>query len=257
MEEHHSILYEPVNRLLIALLGEPPVAKVEAVSPALAHFLFPAGTHAWIPDAAIMVLLLLLFFVTFFPIVSRRYSKTSPSKTQTFLEAVVSFLRGMIDEAIGHGSERKYLPIFGAFFVFIAAANLMGVFFFLQPPTGAISTTVALALVSFVYFNHQGIREHGVLGYLKHFLGPMLLIAPMFFVIEIIGTFARILSLSLRLFMNIAGEHATVGVFSSLVPILVPLPIMALGLFTALLQAYVFTILSTTYVGIATAHEEH
>jgi F-type H+-transporting ATPase subunit a len=132
----------------------------------------------------------------------------------------------------------------------------MGVFFFLQPPTGALSTTVALALISFVYFNKQGIQEHGVLGYLKHFLGPMLLIAPMFFVIEMIGTFARILSLSLRLFMNIAGEHQTVGVFTQLFP-LMALPIMALGLFTALLQAYVFTILSTTYVGIATAHEEH
>ena len=76
----------------------------------------------------------------------------------------------------------------------------------------------------------------------------MLLIAPLFFVIEIIGTFARILSLSLRLFMNIFGEHTTTGVFASLVPIVVPWPMMALGIFTALLQAYVFALLSAVYI---------
>jgi F-type H+-transporting ATPase subunit a len=135
--------------------------------------------------------------------------------------------------------------------------NLFGLFFFLQPPTGALSTTVALAVVSFVYFNYQGIKEHGLGGYLKHFMGPLLLIAPLFFVIEIIGTFARILSLSLRLFMNIFGEHTTTNVFASLVPSWSPGPMMALGIFTALLQAYVFALLTAVYVSGATAHEEH
>jgi F-type H+-transporting ATPase subunit a len=135
--------------------------------------------------------------------------------------------------------------------------NLFGLFFFLQPPTGALSTTVALAVVAFVYFNYQGIKEKGLGGYLKHFMGPLLLIAPLFFVIEIIGTFARILSLSLRLFMNIFGEHSTTNVFASLVPIVVPWPMMALGIFTALLQAYVFALLTAVYVSEAVAHEEH
>jgi F-type H+-transporting ATPase subunit a len=253
VQEHHSILYGPINALLIRLLGEPPVEKM---SPGMAAFFFPDGKEGWIPDAAIMTLLLLLLIAILFPLAARRFQRDRPSKVQSFLELLVSFLRDLADETIGHGS-RKYLPIVGGLFLFIAMGNLFGLFFFLQPPTGALSTTVALAVVSFVYFNYQGIREHGVGGYLKHFMGPLLLIAPLFFVIEIIGTFARILSLSLRLFMNIFGEHTTTNVFASLVPVVVPWPMMALGIFTALLQAYVFALLTAVYVSGATAHEEH
>ena len=252
MGEHHSILYGPINALLKKLLGEPPVEKL---SPAQAAFFFPDGKEAWIPDAAIMTLLLLLIFTVVFPLLARRYSKEKPSKTQSFLEMLVAGLRTLCEETIGHGGER-YLPIIGTFAVFIGVANLFGLFFFLQPPTGSLSTTVALAVVSFVYFNWQGVKEKGF-GYLKHFMGPLLLIAPLFFVIEIIGTFARILSLSLRLFMNIFGEHTTTNVFAQLVPIGVPWPMMALGLFTAVLQAYVFALLSAVYVAEAVEHEEH
>lgn len=253
MEEHHSALYGPINGLLKKILGEPPVEKL---SPGQAAFFFPDGKEAWIPDAAIMVLLLLLIFAVVFPLLARRYSKEKPSKTQSFFEMLVSGLKSMCEDTIGHGGE-KYLPIIGTFAIFIGVANLFGLFFFLQPPTGSLSTTVTLAVISFVYFNWRGIREHGLIAYLKHFMGPLLLIAPLFFVIEMIGTFARILSLSLRLFMNIYGEHTTTNVFASLVPIGVPWPMMALGLFTAALQAYVFALLSAVYVAGATAHEEH
>ena len=253
MQEHHSILYGPINALLLRLLGEPPLEKM---SPGMAAFFFPDGKEAWIPDAAIMTLLLLLLIAILFPLAARRFHRDKPSKVQSFLEMIVSFLRDLTEETVGHGG-RKYLTIVGGLFLFIAMGNLFGLFFFLQPPTGALSTTVALAVVSFVYFNYQGIKEHGLGGYLKHFMGPLLLIAPLFFVIEIIGTFARILSLSLRLFMNIFGEHTTTNVFASLVPIVVPWPMMALGIFTALLQAYVFALLTAVYVSGATAHEEH
>ena len=253
MQEHHSILYGPINALLIRLLGAPPIEKM---SPGAAAFFFPDGKEAWIPDAAIMTLLLLLVIAILFPLAARRFHRDKPSKVQSFLEMIVSFLNDLAEETIGHGS-RRYLPIIGGLFLFIALGNLFGLFFFLQPPTGALSTTVALAVVSFVYFNYQGIKEHGLGGYLKHFMGPLLLIAPLFFVIEIIGTFARILSLSLRLFMNIFGEHTTTNVFASLVPVVVPWPMMALGIFTALLQAYVFALLTAVYVSGATAHEEH
>jgi F-type H+-transporting ATPase subunit a len=252
--EHHSILYGPINALLIRLLGEPPVEKL---SPGLAAFFFPDGKEAWIPDAALMTLLLLLFFALFFPWLARRFDRERPGKLQSFFEMLVSGLRGLVDDAIEEGAHEKYLPIIGALAVFIGVANLFGLFFFLQPPTGSLSTTVALALVSFLYFNRQGIKEHGFIKYLGHFTGPLIWIAPLFFVIEIIGTFARILSLSLRLFMNIYGEHTTTNVFASLVPIVVPWPMMALGLFTAVLQAYVFALLSAVYVQIATAHEAH
>jgi F-type H+-transporting ATPase subunit a len=252
--EHHSILYGPINALLIRLFGEPPVEKL---SPALAAFLFPDGKEAWIPDAAIMTLLLLLVLAIFFPWLAKRYDREKPGNLQSFFEMLVSGLRGLVEEAVGDGASKRYLPIIGSLAVFIGAANLFGLFFFLQPPTGSLSTTVALALVSFFYFNKEGIREHGLFKYLGHFAGPMLLISPLFFVIEIIGTFARILSLSLRLFMNIYGEHTTTGVFASLVPVVVPWPMMALGIFTAFLQAYVFALLSAVYIQGATAHAEH
>jgi F-type H+-transporting ATPase subunit a len=254
VQEHHSILYGPINALLIRLLGEPPA---ERLSPGMARFFFPDGKEAWIPDAAIMVLLLTVLITILFPMAARRFDRKTPRGIQNFLEMIVSFLRGIVAETIGDGGVPVYLPIIGALFVFIAMGNLFGVFFFLQPPTGALSTTVALAVISFLYFNAQGIREHGLIGYLKHFMGPMLLIAPLFFVIEIIGTVARILSLSLRLFMNIFGEHTTTGVFASLVPVVVPWPMMALGIFTAILQAYVFALLSAVYIATAVAHEEH
>jgi len=256
--EHHSILYGPVNALLLHLLGEPPVEKL---SPGMAAFFFPDGKEAWIPDAAIMALLLVLILALFFSWAARGYDREKPGKVQSFLEMLVSALRGLVDESIdpSHGvpAHVRHLPMIGALAIFIGAANLFGMFFFLQPPTGALSTTVALAVISFFYFNKEGIHEHGIGGYLGHFLGPLIWIAPLFFVIEIIGAFARILSLSLRLFMNIYGEHTTTNVFASLVPIVVPWPMMALGIFTAFLQAYVFALLSSVYVQLATAHEEH
>ena len=254
MSEHHSILYGPINRLLIALFGPPPV---ENLSPAAAAFWFPDGKAAWIPDHAIMVLLVMLIFLVFLPLAARRYDKERPGRVQNFLEMVVAGVRSLVSDIIGHGAEKTYATVIGGFALFIFVANLFGLFFFLQPPTGTLSTTVALALLSFLYFNFQGIKEHGFFGYLKHFMGPVLWLAPLFFVIEIIGNFARILSLSLRLFMNIYGEHTATSIFAGLVPIVVPWPLMGLGLFTALLQAFIFATLSSVYISLATAHEEH
>ena len=102
------------------------------------------GAVTWIPDAAIMTLLLLAIFAVFFPWMARRYSREKPSKLQSFFELLVSGLRGLVDDSIEEGAHRKYLPIIGTFAIFIAAANLFGLFFFLQPPTGSLSTTVAL-----------------------------------------------------------------------------------------------------------------
>lgn len=254
MEEHHSILYEPVNRLLITLLGPPPVEKL---SPGFATFFFPDGKQAWIPDYALMTLLVLLLLAVFIPLAARRFNLEKPNRVQTALEALVAGIRGLLTDIIGHGADKKYLHIIGTFAVFIFVANIFGLFFFLQPPTGTLSTTVALALISFIYFNWQGIREQGFFKYLGHFMGPVLWLAPLFFVIEMIGNFARILSLSLRLFMNIFGEHTATGIFAGLAPILVPWPMMALGVFTALLQSFIFVTLTSVYLSLATAHEEH
>jgi F-type H+-transporting ATPase subunit a len=270
--EHHSILYGPVNGLLIRLLGEPPVDRL---SPGAAAFWFPDGKEAWIPDPALMGILVLVLFAVFLPLAARRYDKNRPGSTQNVLELLVESLRGLVDDIIGHGAGKKYLWMIGSFAVFIGVSNLFGMFFFLTPPTAVFSTTLALAVISFFYFNWQGIRANGFFGYLRHFAGPslmperpskvlfiallpaVLLFGALFFAIETIGNFARVLSLSLRLFMNISGEHTVTGFFSSILPILVPWPLMILGLFTAFLQAFIFVTLTSVYINLLTAHEEH
>lgn len=234
MEHHHSIFYEPVNYL---------------------WRLF--GTGFDIPDHVVMALVVLLISAIVFPLMSRRISRENPGGFQQFLEFIVGGLKGLLEDIVGHGADRKYLNVIGAFAVFIFISNIVGQFFFLQPPTANVNTTLALALMSFVYFNWQGIKEQGLVHYLKHFMGPVLLIAPLMFIIEMIGNFARILSLSMRLFGNIFGEHTATGIFMGFMPLVVPWPMQALGIFGAVLQTFIFVLLTMVYIGGATATEEH
>lgn len=235
MGHESSILYKPVNALWHSVQHR----------------------FAWdIPDHVIMALLVLLISTVLFVAVSRRINRDNPGPLQHALEMVVGGLKGMLHDIIGHGGER-YLTIIGAFAVFIFLSNIFGIFFFLQPPTSNPNTTFALSLSAFLYYNFEGIRRQGILKYLKHFMGPVLWLAPIMFFIEMIGNFARILSLGMRLFGNIFGEHTATGIFMSLVPLVVPWPMMALGIFGALLQTFVFIMLTTVYIGGAVAAEEH
>ena len=147
--------------------------------------------------------------------------------------------------------------IIGGFASFIFVSNLFGLFFFLQPPTGNPNTTFGLGLTAFLYYNWQGIKTQGVGHYIKHFMGPMPLLAPLMFPIELIGHFARILSLGMRLFGNIFGEHTATGIFMGMLPFVLPWPMMGLGIFGAFLQTFVFIMLTMVYISGATAAEEH
>jgi F-type H+-transporting ATPase subunit a len=234
MEHHHSALWAPVNALWRRL-----------------------GFNFEFPDHVIMALLVLLISSTLFPFIARRISRDNPGGFQQFLEFIVGGLRGLVEEIIGHGSSRKYLNTVAAFAVFIFISNILGLFYFLQPPTGSVNTTFALALCSFIYFNYQGIKTQGIVHYMKHFMGPIPALAILMFPIEIIGNFARILSLGMRLFGNITGEHTATGIFMGMMPLIVPWPMMALGIFGATLQTFVFTLLTMVYIGGAVASEEH
>jgi F-type H+-transporting ATPase subunit a len=263
VHHEHSIFFGLFNALLTRILGPvdgAPAWWKNGVDLGGFHVagIAPRGEHGellgWIPDHVAMTIVVFLFLALFFFWASRRYRKDTPGPLQNAIEVFVDFLRGVIRENVPHDG-MKYLPIAGTFFFFIFFANLCGLFFFLQPPTANLNVTFALSITCFLYFNAEGIRAHGLLGYLKHFLGPVLAMAPLMFVIEMIGNFARALSLSMRLYGNIYGEHTANSIFAGLVPILVPWPMMALGIFGALLQAYVFTLLTTVYLGGATAHE--
>ncbi|MGH9443000.1 MAG: F0F1 ATP synthase subunit A [Thermoanaerobaculia bacterium] len=250
----HSFFYEPVNRFLTWVLGPPPVAKL---SPRMAAFLFPDGPRYWLQDTVIMSALLLLVLAVALPLARRRFRKRNPNWFQNLNETIVLAVRSLIDDVIGHGASKRYLPLLGTFTYFILISNLMGQFFFLSPPTASFQATLALAVTSFIYFNVEGVRAQGALGYLKHFAGPVWWLAILFFPIELIGTFARVLSLSLRLAGNVSGEHMATGIFFGMAPILVPWPMMILGLIGALLQTFIFVMLSIIYIYLATAHEEH
>lgn len=231
---HHetSILYGPVN----------------AIAKKLGFY---------IPDHVLMALLVLVLSLIVFPLMTRRLSKHDPGAFQQILELVVHGLKGLLEDVVGHGAGNRFLYIIGAFASFIFLSNIFGLFYFLQPPTGNVNTTFALSTLAFLYYNYQGVRAQGPLGYLKHFMGPLLLLAPLMFVIEVIGHLARILSLGMRLFGNIYGEHTATGIFMGIFPVGLPWPMMALGIFGALLQTFVFIMLTMVYLGGAVTVEEH
>jgi F-type H+-transporting ATPase subunit a len=212
---------------------------------------------AWdIPDHVIMAALVLVISAILFPLAARRISRDNPGPLQQVLEVTVSALKDLLHDIIGHEGD-KYLYIIGAFTVFIFLSNLFGLFFFLQPPTSNPNTTFALALTSFLYFNFEGIRKQGLWHYIKHFWGPIWWLGFLMFPIEIIGNFARVLSLGMRLFGNIFGEHTATGIFMGLVPFVVPWPMMGLGIFGAFLQTFVFIMLTMVYISGAVVAEEH
>jgi F-type H+-transporting ATPase subunit a len=107
----------------------------------------------------------------------------------------------------------------------------------------------------FLYYHYEGIRKHGLFGYIKTFMGPVWWLSWLFFPIEVVSHFSRPLSLSMRLFGNIFGEDLVIVIIASLVPFIAPMPVMALAIFTSLLQAYIFVMLSTIYLAGAMAQE--
>ncbi len=174
---------------------------------------------------------------------------------QNFLELMVQVVVTFLESIIGHEG-RRFLPLIGTLAFFILFANLLGQVPGFLPPTEHLGTTAALAVVVFVTTHYVGFRTHGG-AYVKHFLGPVWWLAPLMFPIELISHLARPLSLSVRLFGNIFGDHQVLALFVALVPLVVPVPAMILGVFVALIQTFVFCLLSTMYIAGAVAHEEH
>ncbi|KRT66902.1 MAG: ATP synthase F0 subunit A [Candidatus Dadabacteria bacterium CSP1-2] len=167
----------------------------------------------------------------------------------------IDFLLDLITSMMGSREKAKrYFPLLGTSFMFILISNLLGLIPGFLSPTGNFNTTVACALVIFVMYNFYGFKENGV-AYLKHFAGPIIYIAPLMIVIEIISHLVRPLSLSLRLFWNMTGDHLVLGIFTNLTHFVVPALFIALGIFISFLQAFIFTVLSAIYISLSTAHE--
>lgn len=173
-------------------------------------------------------------------------------------ELLLEFVVGLADMVIGEDEGRKFVPMFSAIFLFVFANNLAGLIPGLTPATDNINTTLALGLFIFAMYNYYGFKEHGI-GYLKQFLGPLLLLAPLMVVIELIGHVVRPLTLGLRLYGNIMADHTVISVFIAMFEkfwfIPVPAIFYGMGLFVAFMQAFVFTMLSMIYVSMAISHD--
>ncbi|HSL19378.1 MAG TPA: F0F1 ATP synthase subunit A [Methylomirabilota bacterium] len=249
MEHAVSILYHPINKILIALFGES--------SEQWQSWMNLHNHGYWLPDNAVMSILVVVIIALVVIPISRRLSVESPGKVQSVLEVLITGLRDLIEDVVGHGSGSRFLPIICSLAFFIFVGNIFGIFYFVQPPTADPSTTFALSITAFIFYNVVGIRDNGVLKYMKHFLGPVIFLAPLMFVIELISHAARILSLAIRLFGNIFGEHSASAIFFSMFPFLLPWPMMVLGIFGSLLQAFIFIMLTMAYLNGAVGAEEH
>lgn len=173
------------------------------------------------------------------------------------LELIVEFIVGLTDMVVGEDG-RRFVPMFAAIFFYVWINNLVGLLPGMTPATDNINTTLALGLFTFITYNYYGFKEHG-LSYLKQFLGPLLLLAPLMIVIEIIGHLVRPLTLGLRLYGNIMADHTVLSVFIEMFEkywfIPVPAIFYGMGIFVASMQAFVFTMLTMIYVSMAISHD--
>jgi F-type H+-transporting ATPase subunit a len=168
-------------------------------------------------------------------------------------EVFVEGIHGMAEQVIGHGGER-YVPLLATFFIFILVSNLLGLVPGFSPPTSDFNVTLALGLVSFVAYHVAGVREHGG-GYVKQFLGSVVFLYPLMLVVELFSHAFRPVSLGIRLFANMTADHEVVSIFTNLVPLVVPVVFYVLGAFVAVVQAFVFTMLSAIYISLAVSHD--
>ena len=170
-----------------------------------------------------------------------------PKTVQNVFEVIISGLEEFMVGITGEEGRDSY-PLLLTVFLFVLLGNLFGLVPGFYPPTASINTTVALAIIVVTWSHVIGIKKHGA-KYIKHFLGPVPALMPLFFIIEVIGHLARVLSLTLRLFGNMMGHELVVGILLMLAgPLLVPLPIMAMGILVSLIQAIVFFLLPTMYI---------
>ena len=274
MEEHVLAVTRFVNHIL---------GPVAAALLSRLH-IQPANPETPLPQHVVMAIIAVLLGTVFALVVRSRLSVEKPGALQQVAEMLLTNplefgIRDLLVENVGPEGVR-YVPFVGAISVFILLSNLMAVFPFFVAPTGTVTVPLACATLTFLYFNWQGTRHHGLGGYLKTFAGSPhgvggWLLALLLFPVEIISTTARLLSLTVRLwanmfasdliyviFLGLLGEGAAFGwskspvlVILGIFPAVIPIAFIALHIFVSVVQAYVFTVLPSVYLGLATSDE--
>ena len=241
----------PTQLLFTRFLNTHFAAPVDSL---LAAFhITPDHPHAPISNSLAMEILVVAALLIYFVIVRLTLNVEKPSAPQHLAEAIHGFVSEQGESIIGHGYERfvGYLSVLG---MFILLSNLMGLVPGLESPTADVVVPLGCALITFVYYQYHGVRANGF-AYVKQFLGPVWWLYPLMLPIEIISHLARVLSLTVRLYANMfAGDLVTLAFFS-LIPVGIPLVFLGLHLGVAIVQAYVFMLLSMIYLSLAVAHD--
>jgi F-type H+-transporting ATPase subunit a len=216
--------------------------------------LHPAHPGAPIDDRTALEILVTLGLIAFFVLVRLTLSVEKPAPPQHLAEMIYEGIGGLAEQIIGHGYER-FQAFVTCIFLFVLINNLLGLIPGIPAPTSAPFVTLGIAVPTFLYYNYQGLRAQGLIGYLQHFAGPIWWMAWLLFPIEIISHLARIMSLTIRLYANMfASDMLTLGFFS-LFPIGIPAIFLGLHVFVSVIQAFVFTLLAMIYLSLAVAHE--
>ena len=246
--------------------------------PTVITLLEAAQPHAaWLPFVvhyeALLFSLLIAALICLLAFIASREAKMIPGNLQNAVEALVETLHDFVVGILGPKYGRRYLPFLGTLFIYILAMNLFGLIPFMHSPTASLNVTVALALTVFVYVQYTGIRGLGIVGYLDHLIGTprdviSWLLVPLMLPIHVLGELAKPISLSCRLFGNVFGEDMLLVAFATLgiitlpiakVPFGLPLHLLfiPLALLSSVLQALVFTVLSTVYFLLMLPHDDH
>jgi len=237
-----------ITRLLNQYFGGAVASLMQMVG------VHPAQAGSPIDNTFALELMVACGLILFFVIVRLTLNVEKPNPAQQIAEMIHEFTGGQGEQIIGHGYER-FQAFVTCIFLFVVVNNLLGLVPGLETPTGQPSVPLGIALLTFVYYNFYGIREQGVVGYMKHFAGPLWWIAPLLFPIEIISHCARVMSLTIRLYANMLASDLVMLVFFSLVPLAIPAIFLGLHFAVSIIQAYVFMLLAMIYLSQAVAHE--
>lgn len=212
--------------------------------------------HSWI---FISHILIAVAIIVFFARRSVASLQLVPRGSQNIMEAYLGGVVSMGKDVMGTDElAKKYLPLVATIGIFVFINNIIGVIPGFEASTSSLNLTLALALMVFIYYNYEGIRENGVVKYFAHFMGPVPILAPLMFPIEVLSHLSRVVSLSFRLFGNIKGDDLFLMVVLALAPWVAPLPAYALLTFMAILQSFIFMILTYVYLaGAVLISEDH
>lgn len=226
---------------------EHPILLLDFINHPLAHYL---EKHFGLVDPNHLYHITYMWFYMFLfigiSLVATRGLKLVPGRVQNFLEVAVGGLRDTVKNTMGDEGMR-FFALIATLFIFIFVANLGDIAPGMYSPTANINTNASMAIIVFLLTHIVGIRVHGM-KYVKQFVGPIWIMAPLMIPIELIGHLARPLSLTVRLFGNIFGEDLVLVILLLLAPFLIPIPMLGLMIFTAVIQAFVFTLLAMMYI---------